>query len=201
MSTTPHSPPQTAMFPGDRPAAPETVDVQPLEPVLPTDGDSTNPRHETTAQAGMGEFNSYDGRGMPPLAEHTLTDTHSCARLLSTFADCLVVADTPGAGADPLLYVVDPATGLVSSARSQCRPCQCRSLTIWWSTTAILWKQDSRWKPKPMRWITRQCCHRKQPSSTTPGACARPGRRTGTRRWPGASWSTTCGLEGAWHPG
>ena len=119
MSTTPHSPPQTAMFPGDRPAAPETVDVQPLEPVLPTDGDSTNPRHETTAQAGMGEFNSYDGRGMPPLAEHTLTDTHSCARLLSTFADCLVVADTPGAGADPLLYVVDPATGLVSSARSQ----------------------------------------------------------------------------------
>ena len=104
------------MFPDDQSAGPETVDVHPLDP---DNGDSAHIRYETTAQAGRGEFNSYDGQGMPPLSEYSLTDTHSCARLLSTFADRLVVADTPGAHAEPLLYVVDPTTGLVSSTRGQ----------------------------------------------------------------------------------
>ena len=51
---------------------------------------------------------------MPPPAEQTLTDTHSCARLLSSFSDHLVVASTPGTDLPPVIYVVDPGTGLVS---------------------------------------------------------------------------------------
>ena len=55
--------------------------------------------------------------GMPRLAEHTLTDTHSCARLLVAFADRLVVAHTPGSRLPAVLYAVDPVTGLVSDSR------------------------------------------------------------------------------------
>ena len=58
-------------------------------------------------------------QGLPPLAEHTLTDTHSCARLLATFADQLVVAHTPGSNLPSVLYVVDPATGLISGSRDR----------------------------------------------------------------------------------
>ena len=64
-------------------------------------------------------FDGSDKLGMPQLAEHTLTDTHSCARLLATYGDRLVVAHTPGSRFPSVLYAADPATGLVSDSRDQ----------------------------------------------------------------------------------
>ena len=119
MSTTPHPPLQTKMLSEDRFAASGAVDVHSVAPDLPNNGDSPHTPHETAARAGTGEFYSYEGQGMPPLAEHTLTDTHSCARLLASFSDRVVVATTPGTDFPTLLYVVDPTTGLVNLNRDQ----------------------------------------------------------------------------------
>ncbi len=117
VSTTPDSHQQAWMFPDEQCAIPIGDD-------MPIIGQSTRrtsapPPDETTAETHRGKFHDQEEQGMPPLAEHTLTDTHSCARLLSTFSDRLVVAHTQGADLQSLLYVVDSTTGLVSSGRDQ----------------------------------------------------------------------------------
>ena len=192
MSTTPHSPLRTAMFPDDQSAGPETVDVHPLDP---DNGDSAHIRYETTAQAGRGEFNSYDGQGMPPLSEYSLTDTHSCARLLSTFADRLVVADTPGAHAEPLLYVVDPTTGLVSSTRGQIL-----SMSMQVADDSLADYDDLMGAGHPAEGESPTLDDLPPlPSKTAiinhARGCARSGRRRGIRRQSAVCWSTTGGRE------
>ena len=91
---------------------------------LPAD-DDRSPASEETPQSAWERFNSFEARGMPPPAEQTLTDTHSCARLLSSYSDHLVVASTPAADFPPVIYVADPGTGLVS-----CRPDRILALSM-----------------------------------------------------------------------
>ena len=98
---------QDATFPDDPSAGPVPADIH-----------SGNINRPAEFPAG-GDSDTYEMPGMPPLADHTLTDTHSCARLLAIFSGRLVVAHTPGTDLPSSLYVVDPATGLVSSNRAQ----------------------------------------------------------------------------------
>ena len=120
MSATPHRPLQTPMFPNGESAAPESSDVHRPDPDVPTGGDPfTHIQRETAAPTPSEGLDRQEEEGMPPLVEHTLTDTHACARLLTSFSDRLVVAHTPGTGLQSSLYVADPATGLVSKNPDQ----------------------------------------------------------------------------------
>ena len=84
-------------------------------PELQAGGDAfTHTQHDTAVRASSEQLDSRGGEGTAPLVDHTLTDTHSCARLLASFSNRLVVAHTPGTDLRSSLYVVDPATGLVS---------------------------------------------------------------------------------------
>ena len=103
---------------------PKPTDAPRTAPEPPAD-DDRSPVSEKTPQSAWGLFHSFEERGMPPPAENTLTDTHSCARLLSTFSDRLVVASTPGTDLPPVLYVADPGTGLVG-----CGPDRILALSI-----------------------------------------------------------------------
>ena len=106
MSPTPYPPLQAA-------------DVHSTKTGLPAAGDFAHTPCDTSGRPVGGDSDSCERLGMPPLAEHTLTDTHSCARLLAAFSDRLVVARTPGTDLPSVLYVVDPATGLVSRNRDE----------------------------------------------------------------------------------
>ena len=119
MHTISYLPRQAAMSPNERYHDPGATDVRPDNADRPTAGDTVHSSHETSGHQIKEEFDNYERQGMPPLAEHTLTDTHSCARLLADFSEQLVVAHTPGTEIQSVLYVVDPATGLVSCNRGQ----------------------------------------------------------------------------------
>ena len=119
MHTISYLPRQAAMSPNERYHDPGATDVRPDNADRPTAGDTAHSSHETSGHQIKEEFDNYERQGMPPLAEHTLTDTHSSARLLATFSDQLVVAHTPGTEIPSVLYVVDPATGLVSCNRGK----------------------------------------------------------------------------------
>ena len=106
MSPTPYPPLQAA-------------DVHSTKTGLPAAGDFAHTPCDTSGRPVGGDSDSCERLGMPPLAEHTLTDTHSCARLLAAFSDRLVVARTPRTDLQSVLYVVDPATGLVSRNRDE----------------------------------------------------------------------------------
>ena len=114
MTTTP-SPIQTPKFPDDRSAAPESADARRAGSDVPADGDAfAHTQRETAPRASIEEPGGKEERGMPPLAEDTLTHTHACQRLLSTFSDQLVIAHSPGTDLQSRIYAADPATGLVS---------------------------------------------------------------------------------------
>ena len=119
MHTVSYLPQQATMFPNKRYHDPGATDVRPDNGDCPTAGDTAHSSYETSGHQIKEEFQNCDIQGLPPLAEHTLTDTHSSARLLAIFSDQLVVAHTPGTEIQSVLYVVDPATGLVSCNRGQ----------------------------------------------------------------------------------
>ena len=115
--TTQRSPKRTVVSPDERSNGCHGTDTQSPGMDLPSYNDL--PHKPDDASAVREEFDSSDNLGMPQLAEHTLTDTHSCTRLPATLADRLVVAHTPRSNLPSVLYAVDAATGLVSSSRDR----------------------------------------------------------------------------------
>ncbi len=106
-------------FPDEKFGATKVAGAQSASTDLPGDSRLTHTLHETAECRSGLDGASRAKPGMPPLADHTLTDTHSCARLLAAYSDQLVVARTPWTRLPSVLYVVNPATGLVSSNRDQ----------------------------------------------------------------------------------
>ena len=174
MNTRPNPPHPRDMFRDDRSAAPEIADAHPPDPDPPASGeDSTYTPHETAGE----EFNDHKGPGgMPPLAETTLTDTHSFSRLLATFSDRLVIARTQASDLRSIIYVVDPDSGLVSSNRDHVQ-----ALSMQVADHLVADYEDLA------REIQLADDETRGPEDLPP----LPGRRTGTRGWWEACWSTT----------
>ena len=106
---------QHPLFPEEPHGSSEASGGNPTTIGPPSTGDVAHTPCETEGRTFGPEVDTSKILGMPPLSDQTLTATHSCARLLATFSDELVVARTPRTKLPSTLFVVDPATGLVSS--------------------------------------------------------------------------------------
>ena len=83
MGTTPYPPRRTAVSPDERSEGLRAADTQSPGKDIPSHEDSTHKPDDASAVTGA--FDRSHRPGMPPLADHTLTDTHSCTRCWTLF--------------------------------------------------------------------------------------------------------------------